>query len=171
MNIHTEVTLRAIEPEDLDVLYGIENNSETWGIGCTNVPYSRYVLHEYIANASADIYADRQVRLVIETHEHEVAGIVDVVNFDPQNRRAEIGIVIKKAFRRKGYATAALGEVARYAKTTLHIHQLYTYIDMLNEPSLSLFRKQGYTVETVMKDWLYDGSRYRDALLMQVFLT
>ena len=34
--------LRAIEPEDLDLLYQIENNTELWQVGATNVPYSRY---------------------------------------------------------------------------------------------------------------------------------
>ena len=39
------VTLRAIEPEDLDVLYTIENDDKLWTVGSTNVPYSRYSLH------------------------------------------------------------------------------------------------------------------------------
>jgi diamine N-acetyltransferase len=28
----------------------------------TNVPYSRFALHEYIASATGDIYVDKQVR-------------------------------------------------------------------------------------------------------------
>ena len=62
----TEVTLRAIEPEDLDLLYLIENDTKLWHVGATNVPYSRYTLHDYIATSSDDNYADRQVRLKIE---------------------------------------------------------------------------------------------------------
>ena len=60
------VNLRAMEPEDLDLLYTIENNRELWNVGTTNVPYSRYALHNYIASSSSDIYVDRQVRLMIE---------------------------------------------------------------------------------------------------------
>ena len=59
--------LRAMEPEDLDVLYSIENDIELWSAGYTTVPYSRYILHDYIANATCDIYADRQVRLMAVT--------------------------------------------------------------------------------------------------------
>ena len=44
------ITLRAMEPEDLDELYEIENDSDTWNAGTTNVPYSRFVLRNYIAN-------------------------------------------------------------------------------------------------------------------------
>ena len=87
------VHLRAIEPEDLDLLYRIENDVNLWNVGITNVPYSRYALHDYIANASGDIYTDHQVRMIIENAKHEVVGIVDIVNFDPGNRRAEIGLL------------------------------------------------------------------------------
>ena len=34
----SKVVLRALEPEDLDLLYGIENNPEVWDVSPTNVP-------------------------------------------------------------------------------------------------------------------------------------
>ena len=91
---YPKVTLRAIEPEDLDLLYRIENDVKLWNVGTSNVPYSRYALHDYIAHASGDIYVDRQVRMMIQNEEGKVVGIVDIVNFDPSNRRAELGLVI-----------------------------------------------------------------------------
>ena len=73
-----EIRLRALEPEDLDVLYAIENDLDLWSVGYTTVPYSRYLLHDYIANSQCDIYADRQVRLVVEMEDgSDVVGIVD----------------------------------------------------------------------------------------------
>ena len=77
------VRLRALEPEDLDMLYAMENDHEVWNVGENNVPYSRYVLHDYIANATADIYADRQVRMMVENVDGECVGVVDLVNFSP----------------------------------------------------------------------------------------
>ena len=32
------IRLRAMEPEDLDALYSMENNESLWPIGITNVP-------------------------------------------------------------------------------------------------------------------------------------
>ena len=78
----TAIHLRALEPEDLDMLYQIENNRELWSVGVTNVPYSRYILQEYIATQKGDIYADRQVRLMIEDLEGECVGIADIINFE-----------------------------------------------------------------------------------------
>ena len=62
-------SLRAIEPEDLDLLYRIENDTALWAVGTSNVPYSRYLLHDYVAHATADIYTDRQARLMVDNAE------------------------------------------------------------------------------------------------------
>ena len=77
------IRLRAIEPEDLDLLYLIENDTRLWNVGTTNVPYSRYTLHDYIATSSDDIYADRQVRLIIGNEDGQTVGMCDLVHFEP----------------------------------------------------------------------------------------
>ena len=59
------IRLRALELEDLDFLYHIENDDRLWELGVSNVPYSRRVLLDYITSASADIYVDNQVRLIV----------------------------------------------------------------------------------------------------------
>ena len=38
----------------------------------TNVPYSRYVLHNYLANTVNDIYVDKQVRFVIDADKEQM---------------------------------------------------------------------------------------------------
>ena len=114
------VRLRAMEPEDLDTLYQMENDVEIWNVGTTNVPYSRYVLHDYVANVAGDIYTDKQVRLMIEDENGVTVGMVDLVNFSPQHRRAELSIVVKKEKRRCGFATAAVNQIRKYALDILH---------------------------------------------------
>ena len=162
--------IRAIEPEDLDVLYQIENDRSLWHVGTTNVPYSRYTLHDYVATSSDDVYADRQVRLVIEDDQHQVVCMADVVHFDPQHQRAETGIVIMKPHRRKGYAYEALCRLADYALQTLHLHQLYAVIAADNDAALRLFEKAGYERQGVLRGWLCRGHEFVDAVLMQRFL-
>ena len=163
-----QVKFRAIEPEDLDLLYRIENDRKLWNVGTSNVPYSRYALHDYVAHASSDIYTDRQVRMIIETTEGENVGIVDLVDFDPSNRRAEVGLIILDAFRRRGYGRSTLAKIADYALGVLHLHQLIAYVDLRNEASLHLFKTMGYQESVRIKDWLYDGREYHDAVMMQL---
>ena len=162
--------LRAIEPEDLELLYQIENDQRLWKVGATNVPYSRYTLHDYIANSNDDIYADRQVRLMAENDEGETVGVVDLVQFSPQHLRAEVGIVILNAHRRKGYATAAIEALCDYAQRVVHLHQLYAVVETSNESAVALFEKAGFSTGNTLKEWLFDGHSYHDALLMQRFL-
>ena len=164
------IKLRAIEPEDLDLLYEIENDTRLWNVGTTNVPYSRYTLHDYIATSSDDAYADRQVRMIIEDNNGKTVGIADLVNFSPSHLRAESGIVILDAERRKGYATEALEELCHYARQVLHMHQLYGVVASDNEAALALYEKAGFQTQNRLKDWLYDGRKYTDAVLMQRFL-
>ena len=164
------VRLRAMEPEDLDALYRIENDRDVWDVGENNVPYSRYILHDYIANASADIYADKQVRMVVENEEGQLVGVADVVNFCPSHARAEVSIVICREHRKKGYARAAIRQIMEYALRTLHHHQLYAVVREDNMPSLNLFSSLGFKSKMVLEDWLFDGKDYHNAVVMQFFL-
>ena len=173
LNVETTmavVRLRAMEPEDLDALYRIENDRDVWDVGENNVPYSRYILHDYIANASADIYADKQVRMVVENEEGQLVGVADVVNFCPSHARAEVSIVICREHRKKGYARAAIRQIMEYALRTLHLHQLYAVVREDNMPSLNLFSSLGFKSKMVLDDWLFDGKDYHNAVVMQFFL-
>lgn len=164
------VTLRAMEPEDLDFLYSIENDSEVWNVGNASVPYSRYVLHDYIANSSNDIYADGQVRLIVEVDEYGVAGMVDIFDFNAQHRRAEVSVVVRKECRRRGIAASVLDMIAEYSLHTLHLHQLYVVVSVENVASLSLFGKKGFVRSGLLKEWLFDGEKYVDAVVMNKIL-
>ncbi len=161
------VKLRAIEPEDLDVLYDIENDVSLWNVGSTNVPYSRHTLNDYILHASDDIYTDKQVRLMIENVNGEVVGMVDVINFSPRHLRAEVGIVIADRFRKCGYASSTLQKIEDYSRDILHLHQLYAVVDEGNTASINLFLKAGYVQRLYLEDWLYDGKEYCKAVVMQ----
>ena len=168
---HPHVILRAMEPEDLDTLYKIENNQELWAVSATNVPCSRFALHEYVETNTNDIYADKQVRLMIDNDAGETVGIIDLMNFSPQHSRAEVGIVIMKPHRQKGYATAAMEKLVAYARQTLHLHQLFLVTECDNENCLLLFEKLGFEKTALLKQWLQQKEGvYKDACLMQLFL-
>ncbi len=165
-----QIRLRPLEPEDLAILYTLENDTALWSVGCQNVPYSRYMLHQYIAESKGDIFVDKEVRLVVASgSDDEVLGLVDMFEFDPMHHRAQVGIVIRRTHRGKGYALQALLLLKSYARY-LQIHQLYAYVSCRNEESLQLFRSAGFGVETRLSDWLFTGEGYEDALLMQSFL-
>lgn len=165
-----EIRLRALEPEDLELLYKVENDRSMWEVGTTNVPYSKEALRQFILNSSCDIYADRQVRMIAETTDGTIVGIADLINFEPQHRRAEVGIVVMPEYRGKGYGTKMLQQLKDYAQKVVHLHQLYAYVAEDNEASKRLFTNAKFTSHSILKDWLFDGEKYMDCVVMQLFL-
>jgi diamine N-acetyltransferase len=49
------INLRALEPEDLEFLFQIENNESFWKVSHTQTPFSKYILKQYLENAHLDI--------------------------------------------------------------------------------------------------------------------
>ena len=83
--------LRAPEPEDLDVLFNMENDSAIWKVSGNVVPYSRYQIKKYIQQSQHDFYTDRQIRfMIVRIEDSVVMGSVDLTDIDPYNGRAEV---------------------------------------------------------------------------------
>lgn len=162
------ICLRAPEPEDLDLLYQWENNSEWWNLGSTLVPFSHYQLRSYIAEAHRDIFDIKQLRLMVDSIEEEkTVGMVDLYDFDPHHRRAGVGILIDPAYQRKGLGAEALTLLVMYAFSFLKLHQLYAYISLENEASKELFTRCDFVQSGVLKDWITTENGYADVITMQ----
>lgn len=63
------ILLRALEPEDLDILYEWENDTDLWKYGSSLSPFSRFALRQYLVYAQQDIYQTKQLRLMIVLRE------------------------------------------------------------------------------------------------------
>ena len=171
MNIEGNLCrLRALEPEDLDAMYGWENDTDSWRVSGTVAPFSRHVLSRLIDEQQFDIYATRQMRLVIESLNGTAVGAVDMFEFDPQNLRAGVGIIVAPSYRKLGYALDALQTLERYVREVLRMHQLWCSIGADNEASLALFRKAGYTECGRRKEWILTSTGAIDEVLMQKIL-
>lgn len=164
-----QLVLRAAEPEDLDFMYWIENDSRLWEISNPHTPYSRYALKEYIKTSQNDIYIDRQLRLMIEIQKEkkEVIGIIDLFDYDPFHNRAAVGIMIENKHRKKGYSIQALKLLCEYSFQILHLNQLYAHIPCDNFPSIKLFIRSGFILVGTLKEWIHVQGTYKDVLLMQ----
>lgn len=165
------IRLRAPELEDLPVMYQMENMSELWNVGNVTVPYSRYTLKKYIEQCHNDIFIDRELRLMMELcNSGVVVGTIDLIDYSPLHRRAEVGVAILKPYRRQGIATQAVKLVCEYARRVLCIHQLYAYVAADNQASLELFRCCGFSHEVLLRDWLCEEAIFKNVYLLQKFI-
>lgn len=167
---HREITLRALEPEDLELLYDWENDMANWLISNTMTPFSRFTLKRYLENSHKDIYETGQLRLMIDhTTDNITIGTIDLFDYDPFHRRAGVGILIAlEDYRRKGFATMALECLIDYSFRNLMLHQLYCSILSNNQESIALFRKLGFKQAGIRYDWIRVTDGYLDEHLFQL---
>jgi len=166
-----KVRFRALEPEDIDLLYEWENDAQIWDVSNTYEPFSRYVLAKYIKESQRDIYESKQIRMIIENLEGEAVGAIDLFDFDPFHFRAGVGILIhKEKDRRMGYATDALNLLCQYASNYLRLHQLFANISVDNLVSIQLFKKNGFELSGTKKDWRRTPDGWKSELFFQKIL-
>lgn len=165
------IHLRALEPDDLEFLYALENDAAIWGVSDTLAPVSRHALREYLAHAAADFYVVGQLRLVIAAEpDHRPVGVIDLFDFSPLHLRAGVGITLLGAERRRGYARQALALLLAHARTVLRLHQVYATVGADNEPSRRLFRAAGFRVVGTRREWLRTPTGWHDAVELQHLL-
>ena len=164
------IYLRALEPEDLEFLYQLENNESVWEVSNTIAPYSKFILKQYLENSYKDIFEAKQLRLVICISDSDKPiGSVDLFDFEPKHKRVGVGIIISsKEDLQKGYASEALQTVCNYVFTHLNLHQVYANITEDNKPSISLFENAKFKRVGVKLDWIYSYGEFKNELLYQL---
>ena len=165
------ISLRALEPIDVDTLYHWENDPGLWSAGVTLAPYSRKQLWDYVNNYDGDIYSAKQLRLMVSLSDSgETIGTLDFYDFDATNSRCGVGILIATPYQRQGFGLRALHLGEEFCRKRLSLHQLYCTVGENNLPSRNLFIKAGYKISGRLHSWLRTANTYSDAFIYQRFL-
>ena len=164
------IYLRALEPNDLEFVYAMENDQNIWEVSNTQTPYSRFLVKQYLENAHQDIYEAKQLRLAIcQDQDFPAIGLIDLFDFDPKNNRAGVGIVIQsQENRNQNIGSEALELLIQYSFYHLNLHQLYANIDTENSASIALFTKFGFEKIGTKKDWTLVNGVYKDEVVYQL---
>jgi diamine N-acetyltransferase len=162
------VALRAIEPTDVDTFTAWENDTALWEYGSTTAPFSRKLIWDYVQNYQPDIYAARQLRLVaVDVASGTAVGAIDFYEFDPQHRRAGVGVLIDREWQGRGYGKRMLQLGIDYASRFIGMHQLWAMIPIDNIPSQKLFRAMDFDICGRLRSWLRRDRSYVDAYFLQ----
>ncbi len=165
------IFLRALELEDIDYLFSIENNEKYWSISDSQIPFSKYLLNRCLKNSDMDIYEAKQLRLVITDFKNITIGLIDLFDIDFKNNRAGVAIIINEKMRNKGFAKEALEMLIKYSKTHLSLHQLYCNILEDNTHSVNLFKSVQFKEVGLKKDWIKFDGKYKNEMLLQLICT
>ena len=96
--------------------------------------------------------------------------MIDLFEFDPKHRRAGVGLIIaEQKDRNKGAGSEALQLLMKYAFTILDLNQLYANVAEENTASIGLFKKLGFEMVGIKKNWIRVGDQYKHEILFQKF--
>lgn len=165
------INLRSPEPADIDFIFKIENDQSLWHLSNTLTPFSRFDLEQFVMLSDKDIYVAKQARFIIEKEEGALTktiGAIDIFDFEPQHKRAGLGIMLLENERGQGYAGIALDILIEYSFSILGLHQLYCNIEEDNEKSLKLFQNKGFRVVGRKEAWNLRNNTWKAEILLQL---
>ena len=148
--------LRALEPSDIEPLYLWENDPEVWRVSGTLAPVSLERIARFVEEQNYDIYASRQMRLIVEV-EGIAVGTVDIIGI----------LIYAMGERRKGYARAAIEAVVRYGREVLGVKQIWASVAEDNCASIALFERCGFERCGIRRAWLRRGDNYINVIEYQ----
>jgi len=163
------VSLRALEPSDADILYRWENDQKLWSASFTQIPFSKFVLDEFVNAAYQDIYTNKQLRLMINhLADKKTMGMIDLFEFEPQHARCGLGIYIHEDYRKNGCALECIELIKHYCFSVLHLKQIFVHVNNSNVASLALFEKAGFEKSGLKKCWhKTELNSYEDVWFLQ----
>lgn len=160
---------RAPEPSDIDYIYTVENDPDTWNAGALLAPISRHTIQQMVASTPL-LSESAQLRFVLYNDPDPTPlGLFDLFNIDLINHNASVGLIVYPVeFRNKGIARQALYLLEEYAFLHAKLHQLYCEIDVENIPSIKLFLGAGFEVIGTKKEWIRRANNhFSDILCLQ----
>ena len=160
--------LRAVEPDDADMMWAIETDSRQWVENGMSAPYSHHNLREYAENYDADPIRAGQLRLVIGKKDAagcKAVGLIDLYEISASNRTAFTGVYVIPEERGKGYAAGALRLLGEYAAGLLNLRMIAAKIAESNTASRRLFENAGYEFSGILPDWILCGKETLSMLI------
>ncbi|CAI8279279.1 MAG: Uncharacterised protein [Owenweeksia sp. TMED14] len=162
------IILRSLEPSDINSLLRWENNPENWIIGTRTIPYSKHELTRYIEESGSDFWDTNQTRFAITLKTSDsVVGVIDVFNANSLHLRAEVGILIDPAYRRKGFAVESLNIIQKWCHEWAMIRSLMVYIYSDHVASKNTFLSAGFQRVGELKSWIRTSAGWKDVDIFQ----
>ncbi|MDE6291265.1 MAG: GNAT family N-acetyltransferase [Muribaculaceae bacterium] len=168
--MNNELRLRALEPDDAEMMYSAESDEAAWRYSDYLAPMSREMLRHYALTYDADPMRSGQLRLIIEI-DGKAAGILDLFEISPRHLRADTGIYLLPEFRGNGYGAMTLELAKDFCRRRLGLHQLTASVAHRNSDALRCYGKAGFTSTGRRPDWLRTPEGFEDVELLACRLT
>ncbi len=148
--------LRRTEETDLDFVLSLEHDDEN----------RRYVVAWPRAKHQETLRDPNMAHLVVE-NENERLGYLILAGLADPNRSIELRRIVI-AHKGQGYGTTTLRMVKDLAFKTYHAHRLWLDVKEFNERALSVYKREGFTVEGCLRECLKTEGGYDSLVIMSI---
>ena len=163
------VSLRTRTDDDLDVLYRISADLDTWEERNAREPspLTRDKFDARLARADADDGSEKTVAFVVDV-DGTAVGSASLSDFDPFVHHAEAGIALLPEARGRGIGTAAIRQLVEFGFVRCNLRRIHLQAIASNAAALRAYEKAGFVVEGRLREHAWVRGVYEDIVLMGI---
>lgn len=160
------VSLRPRTDDDLDLLFEVATDLDTWEERSDHAPrpLTRARFDVRLAAGDDD---ESVVPLVIDV-DGAAVGTATLFGIDRFARHAEVGIALHRSARGRGIGTAALVQLVELAFVRHNLRRVHLQTIASNTAALRAYEKAGFVVEGRQRQHAWVRGRYEDIVRMGV---
>ncbi|QRY39692.1 GNAT family N-acetyltransferase [Microbacterium hominis] len=165
------VTLRARTAADVDALYRLNADMETWEERTPSrpSPLTRSAFEKRLTDTASGPGA-RSIEFVIDV-DGAAVGSVSLFGFDDLARHAEIGIAVLAEHRGRGIGTAALAKMVTFAFVRCNLRRVHLQAISSNVGAIRVYEKVGFEVEGRLREHAWVRGAYEDMVVLGLLRT
>ena len=162
------VRFRAIEPEDAERAHRWINDREVTQFLMARYPFSLASERDWATQATKT-NDFTETRFAIETLDGVHIGICGLHRGRPEDRWADLGIMIGEAeYRSQGYGTDSMLTLLRFAFYQMNLNKVALGVFEINPRAMAVYKKCGFIEEGRGREEYYQDGRYIDVVRMGV---
>jgi RimJ/RimL family protein N-acetyltransferase len=163
------VSLRSRTGADLDVLYRIAADLDSWEErnASAPAPLTRPEFEARLARADDGEASEQAAQFVIDVR-GEAVGSASLFGFDLFAGHAEAGISLVPEARGRGVGTEAMRLLVEFGFVRRNLRRIHLQAIASNAGALRSYEKAGFVVEGRLREHAWVRGRYEDIVLMAI---
>ncbi|WP_454051412.1 GNAT family N-acetyltransferase [Cellulomonas sp. Marseille-Q8402] len=158
------IHLRPIRADDSAAMWDMVNDAESMRTTGTTTVFTRAQVDAWCAGVAG---VDGRIDLAITANgSDEYLGEIVLTEIDETVGSADLRLVMRPAYRGRGYGTEAIELVLGLAFDGIGLHRIGLDVLSINARARSLYESIGFVVEGRLRDAYRDGDGWCDAIVM-----
>jgi RimJ/RimL family protein N-acetyltransferase len=159
------VSLRARTDDDLDVLFAVAADLDTWEERNPEGPRPVTRARFDARTARSDEDPGDNVSFVVDL-DGTAVGSASLFDFDSLARNAEAGIALVAGARGRGIGTLAIAQLVEFGFVRRNLHRIHLQAIASNTAAIRAYEKAGFVIEGRQREQAWVRGTYEDIVRM-----